>query len=252
MTGAGRFGDLTESIKSANGNLSRSNTVAQDNNSGLRRAGMAMEAFSPTVGRAASSILTFLTPALRLVGWFSLAVKGIELVGEAWHLGNEKLAEYVALSEKASASGLSTDFYQRISKAAEDAKLPVDALTGAFRTLTAATTETLGGTSAQNRLNELISSKNFNGAPGNFAGNTGIGELANANTTEQRFKAIADLIDQAMQKGRTARRARRRQDLLRRRGGRESGQGFRLSQQDAGRGRRDQIEVSRLANLDRH
>lgn len=168
---------------------------------GVRAAGIAMEGFSPTVGTAASSILGFLSPALRLLGWFALAVKGIEAVGEAWQLGGAKLTEYVALSEKAVASNVSTDFFQSISKAATDAKLPVDTLTAALKKLNDSTSDQLGGTAAQKNLAELTGSKNFNGAPGNFVGNTGVSDLANANTTEEKFKAIASLIDQAMQKG---------------------------------------------------
>lgn len=168
---------------------------------GVRSAGIAMEAFSPTIGTAAGSLLSFLAPALRLVGWFTLAVKGIEMVGEAWQLGGEKLAEYVALSEKAVADNISTDFFQRITKAAADAKQPVDLLTTAFKNLNDATADKLGGSTGASRIDELMNSKNFNGATGNFSGNTGVGELANANTTQEKFKAISDLIDQAMQKG---------------------------------------------------
>lgn len=168
---------------------------------GVRAAGIAMEGFSPTVGTAASSLLSFLAPALRLVPWLAAAVKGIEMVSEAWRLGNEKLAEYVALSEKAVADGVSTDFYQRITKAATDAKLPVDALTAALNTMTTATADKLGGSTGQQLINELMNSKNFNGATGNFTGNSGVGELSNADTTQQKFQAISDLIDQAMQKG---------------------------------------------------
>jgi hypothetical protein len=36
---------------------------------------------------------------------------------------------------------------------------------------------------------------------GNFAGNTGVGQFAAANTTEERFRAVVSLIDRAMQKG---------------------------------------------------
>jgi len=162
--------------------------------SGVRSAGVAMEAFSPTIGTAVTSLLSFLSPALRLVGWFTLAVKGIEDVGEAWRLGGEKLAEYVALSEKAVASGVSTDFFQRITKSAADARLPVDALTAALAKLRDATSDQLGGTSAQNRLSDLLKA-------GNFGGNSGIGQLSSANTIEARVQAISSLIDQAMQKG---------------------------------------------------
>jgi hypothetical protein len=161
---------------------------------GVRSVGIAMEAFSPTVTTAAGSLLAFLSPALRLVGWFALAADGIKLVAEAWELGNAKLAEYVALSEKASATGLSTDFYQRIAKYATDAKVPVDQLTTAFKTLQSATADQLGGTSAQQRLKDLTDA-------GNFKGNTGVGQLAAATTTEDKFRAVSSLIDQAMTKG---------------------------------------------------
>jgi hypothetical protein len=176
---------------------------------GVRSAGIAMEAFSPSVGGAAGSLLSFLSPALKLVGWFALAYDGIKLVSEAWDLGNAKLAEYVALSEKAAAAGLSTDFFQQISKAATDAKLPVETLTAALAKLNAATADQLGGSAGQQRLNQLVTGStsplNTDGTlktqAGNFQGNTGVSALANSNTTEEKFRAISTLIDQAMQKG---------------------------------------------------
>jgi hypothetical protein len=56
---------------------------------------------------------------LSLLGKGLLIYDAIKLVTQAWELGNAKLAEYVALSEKAASSGVSTEFYQRIAKAAE-------------------------------------------------------------------------------------------------------------------------------------
>jgi hypothetical protein len=162
--------------------------------SGVRTAGIAMEAFNPTVTTAAGSLLSFLAPALRLVGWFALAVKGIEDVGEAWRLGGEKLAEYVALSEKASASGLTIDFFQRISKAATDAKLPVDALTAALQKLNDSTAGKLGGSAAQLSTDSLQTA-------GNFQGNTGVSQLQTANSTEEKLRAVVSLWDQAVAKG---------------------------------------------------
>src|SRR4051794_8761001 len=102
---------------------------------GLKGAGAAMEAFSPTIGGAAGSIASRLLPALSLPGKGLLIVDGIKLVAQAWELGGQKLEEYVKLSEKAAASGLTTDFFQRISRGATDAKLPVDALTAALAKL---------------------------------------------------------------------------------------------------------------------
>jgi hypothetical protein len=161
---------------------------------GLKSAGAWMEAFDPAIASVATSILSRFLPALRLIGPALLIFDGLKLVGEAWDLGNAKLAEYVALSEKAASSGVSTDFYQRIAKAAEDAKVPVDQLTASFKSLQDATADQLGGTSAQNRLNDLVKA-------GNFKGNTGVAQLDNASSTEERFRAIASLIDQATAKG---------------------------------------------------
>jgi hypothetical protein len=160
----------------------------------LKSAGAAMEAFSPTLASAATSILSRLLPALSLLGKGLLIYDAIKLVTEAWRLGNERLAEYVALAEKASSSGLSTDFYQRITKAAEDAKVPVEALTEAFKRLGQAAGPQLGGTAAEKRLRDLADA-------GNFKGNTGVGALQGANSNEERLRALASLIDQATAKG---------------------------------------------------
>jgi hypothetical protein len=161
---------------------------------GLKSAGAWMEAFDPAIASVATSILSRFLPALRLIGPALLIFDGLKLVGEAWDLGNAKLAEYVALSEKAASSGVTTDFYQRIAKAAEEAKVPVDQLTASFKSLQDATADQLGGTSAQNRLNDLVKA-------GNFKGNTGVAQLDNPSSTEERFRAIASLIDQATAKG---------------------------------------------------
>jgi hypothetical protein len=160
----------------------------------VKAAGSWMEAFSPTLAGVATSILSKLLPALSLLGKGLLIYDAIKLVTQAWELGNAKLAEYVALSEKAASSGVSTEFYQRIAKAAEDAKLPVDALTEAFKKLNEAAAPRLGGTAATNRLKELVDA-------GNFGGNSGVGQLQNANGNEERLRAIASLVDQAFEKG---------------------------------------------------
>ncbi|WP_052435644.1 hypothetical protein [Bradyrhizobium japonicum] len=160
----------------------------------VKVAGAAMEAFSPTLGGVAASILSRLLPALSLLGKGLLIVDAVRLLTEAWRLGNERLAEYVAIAEKAATSGLSTDFYQRITRAAEDAKTPVEALTEAFKKLSQAAGPDLGGTAAQNRLKALVDA-------GNFGGNSGISDLKNANSNEERLRALATLYDSALEKG---------------------------------------------------
>jgi hypothetical protein len=115
-------------------------------------------------------------------------------LGEAWALGTEKIAEYVDIAKKAAAVDLSTGFFQRITKAATDAKLPVDDLNAALKALAAASADKLGGSDLQNRIDASVKA-------GNFQGNSGVGALASANNTEEKFRAVVSLIDQAMQKG---------------------------------------------------
>jgi hypothetical protein len=160
----------------------------------VKTAGASLEAFSPSIAGTAGSLLSFLAPALRLLGWFALAYDAIKLVGEAWTLAGTQMQAYIDISNKASAEGLSTDFFQRITKAADDAKLPVDALTAAIKTLNDSTADKLGGSTGQVRLTQLTTA-------GNFEDNPGVAQLANANTTEEKLRAISALIDQAMADG---------------------------------------------------
>jgi hypothetical protein len=160
----------------------------------LKTAGAWMEAFSPSLAGVATTILSRLLPALSLLGKGLLIVDAIRLVSEAWRLGGEALANYVSIAEKARDANVSTDFFQRISKAAEDAKHPVDELADAFKRLNQASAPTLGGTTAQNRLDELTKI-------GNFSGNSGVGDLKNANSNEERLRALASFYDQALEKG---------------------------------------------------
>lgn len=160
----------------------------------ITSAGLAMQAFNPSVAGVATTILGRLLPALRLLGTIGLVVNAAMMVADAWELGGKKLEEYRKIAEKAAATDLSTSFFQRITKAATDAKLPVDDLTASMKKLAEVSAEKLGGSDLQNRLDQLTKA-------GNFKGNTGVGQLAAANTTEEKFRAIVSLVDQAMLKG---------------------------------------------------
>ncbi len=160
----------------------------------LKAAGGWMEAFNPTLTGVAGTILGKLMPALRVLGPALLVLDGIKLVAQAWELGNQRLQEFVDIANKAAETGISNEFFQRITKGAEAARTPVDALTASFKKLNEATGPQLGGTAAQNRLTELTKA-------GNFGGNSGVAALGNADTTEAKFRAVAKLVDDAMQKG---------------------------------------------------
>src|SRR5258708_27594825 len=121
MTGAGRFGDLTESIKSANDNLSRSNTVAQDNSSGLphRRRGRCDRREPPPAGsgggpicsrrRSAAVVNEMRAPALAAA---NTALAGVAAgIVTATNYAGTRVVALAGAAEKASPSLLG--FYLR-------------------------------------------------------------------------------------------------------------------------------------------
>lgn len=193
--------NLANSMRSANDNA---RDAAESNSHltvGLKHlAESALEAAEAWAKKVAIgvTVVTLLGAVARvlfpLYTIYKLVSGAIGLVTEAWRLGNEKLAEHVALAEKAGQSNLSTDFFQRIQKAAEDAKLPVDDLTAAMKKLNDSFSSKLGGNDAMNRLDALLKA-------GNFKGNSGVAELKAANDPEERFNAIVKLVREAMDAG---------------------------------------------------
>ncbi|WP_445490189.1 hypothetical protein [Rhodopseudomonas sp. RCAM05734] len=162
---------------------------------GITSAGVAMQAFSPSLAGVATSILSKLAPAISFVlGPVLLLYHAVSLMMEAWRLGGEELDRYRKIAEDAAKVDLSTTYFQRLSKGAEAAKLPVEALTAALTTLQKQSADQLGGSALGNRLAASVK-------VGNFADNTGVQEYAQANTTQQRYEAIVSLIHQAMQAG---------------------------------------------------
>ena len=151
--------------------------------------------FLASQGAAGAATLAF-GQVLGILGPIALAVTAIsdsfKLMAYATDLAKAKIQDYNAIADKAST--VSTDFYQRITKSAATAKLSVDDLTAAFAKLNESSGDKLGGSDLQNRIDELQKA-------GNLAGNTGVASLASANNTEEKFRAIVSLIDQAVQKG---------------------------------------------------
>ncbi|SDE12338.1 hypothetical protein SAMN05216337_102064 [Bradyrhizobium brasilense] len=123
---------------------------------------------------------------------WTVATLAPRLLAEAWRLGGEELQRYRDIAKNA--GDLSTDFFQRISKAASDAKIPLDALTTAFKNLNDATADKLGGSEAQKKLDELTKA-------GNFKGNTGVAAFTSADGAEAKNRAAVNLFEQAVQAG---------------------------------------------------
>lgn len=159
-----------------------------------RSAGLALEAFAPTVGGISASILglagTVISRFLPIVGQVLLLYDAIKLVGQAWELGGAKLKESTDLAERAVSINVSTDFLQRLTKAATDAKIPVDSLTAALSKMQDALAPKLGGSDAIAEIEKLVSY-------GNFKGNSGITAIKQATTAEQQFAAVLDFYRQA-------------------------------------------------------
>lgn len=161
---------------------------------GVAAVGARLAAFSPSVAAAAAGVLAFLAPVLAILGPLLLLYKAVTMLIEAWQLSGEAMQKHIDIANKAAALNVSTDFYQRIEKGAEAAKLPIDALTASLQKLQTATANQLGGSAGMNRLDELTKA-------GNFTGNSGVGALQQANSVEEKFRAVVSLIDQAMTKG---------------------------------------------------
>jgi hypothetical protein len=193
--------NFSNSMRSANDNARDAAESHSHLTVGLKHlAESALEAAEAWAKKVAIgvTVVTFLGTLARvlfpLYTIYKLITTAIGLVTEAWSLGNAKLAEHVALAEKAGQSSLSTDFFQRIQKAAEDAKLPIDELTAAMKKLNDSFAPKLGGNDAMNRLDALVKA-------GNFKGNSGVADIRAANDPEERFNAVAKTIREAMDAG---------------------------------------------------
>jgi gas vesicle protein len=185
-------------MQAANDNVAQSHGHVLDAvRAGTKAALDYAAGWAETVGAVGAAMLVFgrLVSVLSQVILIYKATKlAIDLVSEAWELGGKRLDEYRQIAEKAAAVDLSTTYFQRLTKGAEDAKVPVDELTKMLANLQKVSADQLGGSQLQQRLDQHLDA-------GNFATNPGVAMLAQANTVEERFKAIATLIHQAMEDG---------------------------------------------------
>ena len=158
----------------------------------MRGAGVAMEAFAPSAATASASILgvagAIATRLLPIVGQIVLVYDAIKLVGSAWTLAGQRLDDYNKMSSNS--VGLSTEFFQRITKAAESAKTPISDLTDALKKMNEQLTPKLGGSEGLNRLDELKKA-------GNFSGNGGADQLGKATDAQERLTAMVRLLKEA-------------------------------------------------------
>lgn len=193
--------NYARSLRSANDNARDAADQSERSTLGLRQVAQgALQAAEAYAKKAAAiAIVVTVLGSLAAIIFPIIAVykalkTAIDLVTEAWDLGGKKLAEYVELLRKADSQGVTTDFFQRISKGADAAKFSTDDLSRALDRLKQSSGERLGGSEASQRLDALTGA-------GNFGSNSGVGELKGANSAEERIRAFASLFDQAVKAG---------------------------------------------------
>ncbi|MDB5630433.1 MAG: hypothetical protein JWQ51_2773, partial [Tardiphaga sp.] len=153
--------------------------------------------FLASQGAAGAASIAF-GRVLGVLGPIALGISVIantfKLMAYATELAKQRIEEFNGIAEKANASGFSTDFFQRVTKSGGEAAKSVDDITAALKRFNEASAPKLGGSDLQQRIDEL------RGA-GNFKGNTGVAALGSANNSEERFRAVAKLINEALEKG---------------------------------------------------
>ena len=153
---------------------------------GVGAIGTAFGAASPMIFSVATRLISVLSPLAKIYA----AVKIVEF---AWSSATEQIASYNKMSADASSLGTTTDYFQRVTKAAEDSGVKVDSLTASMKKLNDVTEDKLGGSVLALKVKELTDA-------GNFKGNTGVAKLENADTTKQAWEAIVSLVEQARDK----------------------------------------------------
>jgi len=150
-----------------------------------------------TGGAAGSAVLAFRS-LLGVIGPLSAAVVGVkslfDLMGYATELAKEKIEEFNNIKDKAAAANVSTDFFQRMSKSAEELHQSVDDVNQALDRFAQVSKDKLGGSDLQKEIDKL---SDF----GNFKGNSGVSGVAGATGSEAQLRAVVDLINQALQSG---------------------------------------------------
>lgn len=148
-------------------------------------------------GVAGAATLAF-GNVLGVLGPIALGITAVknsfQLLNYAIDLSKKQVTEFSEIAAKASSSGFSAEFFQRITKSSGEAREKIDGLSDALIKFNEASALKLGGSDLQNRIDELKNS-------GNLIGNAGVDAFAKAGDAEARLRAIVLLINQMMESG---------------------------------------------------
>ena len=155
-------------------------------------------AMGPAAVSAAGAAFTAFSPLLTTIGRLALpiavATESFKAMEAITALGADKLKEFNELAANAGAAGVSTDFFQRQAAGAKDLGIEVTAATEALKKFNTADQAQLGGSSLQQRVDQLIKA-------GNFQGNPGVASLQLATSTAERYQAVVQLVTVAADQG---------------------------------------------------
>lgn len=161
---------------------------------GFIDANASVLATAGTIGSVVGGFRTF----LGILGPLAVgitAVKGVfDLMGYATDLAKQKIEDFYNVADRAGKAGVSTDFFQRMTKSGEALKLTVDDINAAIDKFANKSQARLGGNDLDKRIAELKDA-------GNFSGNANVSAVTNAVGTEEKLRATVALISDALNKG---------------------------------------------------
>lgn len=150
-----------------------------------------------TSGAAGSAALGFRS-VLGVLGPLGVAVGAtaglFKLMATATDLAKERIEDFYQTSEKAGKAGVSTDFFQRMSKSGEGLKLTIDDVNAGLDRFAAKSQGALGGSALEKAIAALVKD-------GNFTGNANVAAVSAATGNEAKLRATVALITEAMEKG---------------------------------------------------
>lgn len=186
--------NLDEFKKSMNETSSLANAATRQ----IAKAFIDLNADSIVASRGVNAVGMGLRSVLGVIGPLAIGITTVvgvfKLMGTATELAKEKIEEFYKITEKAGAAGVSTDFFQRMTKSGEALKLTVDEINAALDVFARKAEGKLGGSELERRIAELTTN-------GNFKGNAGVAAVGDALGTEAKLRAAVDLITDALSKG---------------------------------------------------
>lgn len=157
-----------------------------------------LKAVGPAAVAAGGAAVSALSPVLAFASRIALpiyaGVKAFEAMNAITALGATKLKELTDLTERAGGAGVSSDFWQRNIKGAEDLAVKADSAATALERFSRISEPSLGGSSFDQRLAELQKW-------GNFANNAGVIAYKQAVTVEEKYRAASEIVSRAIEQG---------------------------------------------------